>query len=176
MIYWQLFLAFFIPGILGYGGGPSFIPLVEHEVVHRYGWMSVSEFGEILALANALPSPIATKMAGYVGYFEAGIPGAIVSLLALILPSLIFMIFLMGILYRYKDSPKVQALTDWIRPVIAVMLAVMTYRFLSDSVSSIGPIQTLFLTGMGIVLIERMRIHPALVIGAALLYGAFVLG
>jgi chromate transporter len=33
MIYWHLFLAFFISGILGYGGGPASIPLVEHEVV-----------------------------------------------------------------------------------------------------------------------------------------------
>lgn len=32
MIYWHLFLAFFWPGILGYGGGPASIPLVEHEV------------------------------------------------------------------------------------------------------------------------------------------------
>ncbi|WP_373308348.1 chromate transporter, partial [Virgibacillus salexigens] len=33
MIYWEIFLAFFIPGILGYGGGPASIPLVENEVV-----------------------------------------------------------------------------------------------------------------------------------------------
>lgn len=60
MIYWEIFLAFFIPGILGYGGGPASIPLVENEVVHRYGWLSVSEFSEVLALGNALPGPIAT--------------------------------------------------------------------------------------------------------------------
>ncbi|MGG3921187.1 chromate transporter, partial [Geobacillus thermodenitrificans] len=43
MIYWHLFLAFFWPGILGYGGGPASIPLVEHEVVDRYQWMTVNE-------------------------------------------------------------------------------------------------------------------------------------
>lgn len=63
MIYWQLFLAFFIPGILGYGGGPASIPLVEHEVVENYEWMTTQEFSEVVALGNSLPGPIATKMA-----------------------------------------------------------------------------------------------------------------
>ncbi len=75
MIYWQLFLAFFIPNIVGYGGGPAIIPLIENEVVGTYGWMTHQQFAETLALGNALPSPIATKMAGYIGYAIAGVGG-----------------------------------------------------------------------------------------------------
>jgi len=82
MIYWQLFLAFFIPNIVGYGGGPAIIPLIENEVVGRYGWMSSQAFAETLALANALPSPIATKMAGYIGYDVAGVPGSLIATFA----------------------------------------------------------------------------------------------
>ncbi|HBM28961.1 MAG TPA: transporter, partial [Halomonas sp.] len=55
MIYWDLFLAFFIPNIIGYGGGPAIIPLIEAEVVGRYGWMTSQGFAETLALGNALP-------------------------------------------------------------------------------------------------------------------------
>ena len=40
MIYWQIFVAHFVPNILGYGGGPATIPLLEHEVVGRYGWLT----------------------------------------------------------------------------------------------------------------------------------------
>ena len=47
---------------LGYGGGPSsLIPLVENEVVGRYGWLTVSEFSEVLALGNALPVQLQQK-------------------------------------------------------------------------------------------------------------------
>ncbi|SFA48958.1 chromate transporter [Parageobacillus thermantarcticus] len=38
----QLFLAFFRVGMLGYGGGPSAIPLVHQEVVERYGALFLS--------------------------------------------------------------------------------------------------------------------------------------
>ena len=82
MTYVQLFLAFFFPNIIGYGGGPATIPLIEHEVVEKYGWMTKSEFSEVLALGNALPGPIATKMAAYIGYDVAGVFGAAIALFA----------------------------------------------------------------------------------------------
>ena len=61
-LYIDIFLAFFIPNIVGYGGGPAIIPLIEAQVVGQYGWMNASQFAEVLALGNALPSPIATKI------------------------------------------------------------------------------------------------------------------
>ncbi|TMN21372.1 chromate transporter [Lentibacillus cibarius] len=175
MKYWHIFLAFFIPGILGYGGGPASIPLVENEVVRRYGWMSVQEFSEMLALANSLPGPIATKLAGYIGYEQGGILGSVIGVFAAVAPSLILMIVLLGVLYKYKDSPKVQRLTLYVRPVIAILLGVMAWRFFHTSIEGIGVWQMLLITISSFLLIERMRVHPAIVIGVTLVYGAFVL-
>ncbi|MFC4557760.1 chromate transporter [Virgibacillus kekensis] len=174
--YWHIFMAFFIPGILGYGGGPASIPLVQNEVVNRYEWMSVQEFSEMLALANSLPGPIATKMAGYIGYAEGGILGSVIGVFATVAPSLIIMILLVGVLYRYKDSAKVQRLTQYVRPVIAILLGVMAWQFFSESYVGIGLWQTLLITVSSYLLIERMKVHPAFVIGAALIYGGLVLG
>ncbi len=176
MEYWHIFMAFFIPGILGYGGGPASIPLVEHEVVERYEWMSVQEFSEMLALANSLPGPIATKMAGYIGYDEGGILGAFIGVFAAVAPSLIIMILLVGILYKYKDSNKVKRLTQYVRPVIAILLGVMAWNFFKESYIGIGFSQTALITISSYLLIERMKVHPAFVIGAALVYGGLLLG
>lgn len=175
MKYWHIFMAFFIPGILGYGGGPASIPLVENEVVRRYGWMSVQEFSEMLALANSLPGPIATKLAGYIGYVEGGPLGAVIGVFAAVAPSLIIMIVLLGVLYKYKDSQKVQRLTLYVRPVIAILLGVMAWRFFQTSYEGIGLWQVLLITISSFLLIERMRVHPAIVIGITLVYGAFLL-
>lgn len=171
MIYWQIFLAFFIPGILGYGGGPASIPLVEKEVVDRYGWMSTQEFGEVLALGNALPGPVATKMAGYIGYMEGGILGSAVALFASIAPSLVLMIALMVTLLKYKDSPKVKNITKMIRPVIAVLLGAMALQFFMTSNETSGSVQTILLIIISYWLLEIRKIHPAFVIMLALAYG-----
>lgn len=175
ILYWHIFLAFFIPGILGYGGGPASIPLVENEVVQRYGWMSIQEFSEVLALGNALPGPISTKMAGYIGYEVGGIPGAIIGVFATVAPSLILMIALLGVLYKYKDSPKVQRLTMYVRPVIALLLGIMAWNFFAESYQGIGIWQTALLIGGSYVLLEQVKLHPAFVIAGALVYGGFFL-
>lgn len=174
--YWHIFLAFFIPGIIGYGGGPASIPLIEYEVVHRYGWLTVEEFGEVLALGNAMPGPIATKMAGYIGFEQGGIVGAAVGVFAVVAPSLILMIALLSLLMRFKHSPKVKAMTSMVRPTIAVLLGLMTYRFFESSYSQVGMIQTGALVIIAYVLLEKVKVHPAYVIAGALLYGGIFLG
>ncbi|MBP3040211.1 chromate transporter [Bacillaceae bacterium Marseille-Q3522] len=175
MLYWQIFWAFFLPGILGYGGGPSSIPLVQNEVVDHYGWLTVHEFSEVLALANALPGPIATKMAGYIGYQQGGILGSVVAIFATVAPSLLLMIFLLGLLMKYKDSPRVKRLTTVIRPVIAVLLAVLAYDFLVTSTRSSGIWQTIGIGVIAFFLLEKRKLHPAYVIAGALVYGAIFL-
>ncbi|WP_309867548.1 chromate transporter [Bacillus sp. SLBN-46] len=175
MLYWHIFLAFFIPGIVGYGGGPASIPLVENEVVDHYGWMTVPEFSEVLALGNSLPGPIATKMAGYIGYEQGGVLGSIVGIFATVAPSLLLMIVLLGLLYKYKDSPKVKRMTNYIRPTIAVMLGVMAFSFFSTSYSDTGVLQTVILVGVSFFLLEKLKVHPAYVIMGSLIYGGIFL-
>ncbi|QQK78727.1 chromate transporter [Salicibibacter cibi] len=176
MVYWHLFVAFLIPGVVGYGGGPASIPLIEHEVVHRYDWMSTQEFGEVLALGNALPGPIATKMAGFIGFEIAGIPGALIAIFATVAPSLAAMLLLMKFLLKYKHHPRVQQMTALIRAPIAVLLGVLAFQFFTMSWEDSGMVQTVILVGASLLLLEKFKVHPVIVIGGALVYGAVVLG
>ncbi len=176
MIYIEIFIAFFIPGIVGYGGGPASIPLIQAEVVERYQWVTVEEFGELLAIANALPGPIATKMAGYIGYEVGGTIGSFVALFATVAPSLIAMLFLLGLLFKFKDSPRVKRMTALIKPTIAILLGVLAFQFFSTSWSSAGMLQTVMIGIVSLLLLEKLKVHPSLVIVGALLYGAVFLG
>lgn len=176
MIYWKIFLANFTSNILGYGGGPATIPLLEHEVVNRYGWFTTHEFSEMVALGNGLPGPISTKLAAYIGYEQGGILGSFIGLFASVAPSLILMIALLGLLLKFKESPKVKRLTQIVRPTIAVLLGVMTYDFFFDSYLEIGWLHTGILIVGGYILLERRGISPAYVVLGALAYGAVFLG
>ncbi|MFZ5945443.1 MAG: chromate transporter [Bacillota bacterium] len=175
LLYWQIFAAFFIPAILGYGGGPAFIPLIQNEVVNHYGWVSMEKFAELLAIGNSLPGPIATKIGGYIGYELAGIPGVIIALFATIAPSLLVMVFLMGLLHKFKDSPRVKNMTNLIRPAIAILLGVLAFEFFFQSWDVIGSMQTVLLVVLSYLLLEKWKVHPAYVIVGSLLYGAVIL-
>lgn len=176
MIYWQVFLAFFIPSIIGYGGGPAFIPLIENQVVGHYGWMTSQHFAQTLALGNALPSPIATKMAGYIGYDVAGVGGSLIAIFATVAPSLILMLAALGVLYRYRNSIKVQSMSQWVRPVITVLMGYLVWSFFNEGVTGAGLWQTLGIGVVAGVLLMGTRIHPALVVCMGLGYGALFLG
>ncbi|SEN13161.1 chromate transporter [Lihuaxuella thermophila] len=170
--YKELVLAMGRTGILGYGGGPSVIPLIRYEAVTRYRWLDDDEFGEILALANTLPGPIATKMAAYLGYKQKGASGAVVAVIAHILPTSIAMIALLGILYALRHSGIVAGMIAAVRPVIFVMLGLMAYEFAAKAWKGLGKG---FAVGFGLsafLLLYVLNVHPGLVVAVFLAYGS----
>jgi chromate transporter len=167
----NIFMGFFRAGMLGYGGGPSSIPLVHKEVVERYKWMSNEEFSDVLALGNTLPGPIATKMAGYIGYRVAGTLGLLNAIIATVLPTVVLMIGLIGFLSSYRDSSIVQGMTKAVSPVVGVMLFSLAYSFFKQSKAGLGWTATLILGALSFIAYQY--IHPAFVIAALLLYALF---
>lgn len=167
----DLFIGFFRAGILGYGGGPASIPLFHKEAVERYRWVSDEEFGDVLALGNALPGPIATKMAGYIGYRAAGWPGLLSAISATVLPTVLLMIGLIGLLTSFRDSTIVAGMTQAVTPVVGVMMFTLTYSFFKQSRKGLGLLMTVILLIASILLYQGIGLHPAIIIGALLLFG-----
>ncbi|GAB7386370.1 chromate resistance efflux protein ChrA [Bacillaceae bacterium] len=175
MIYLHIFWAFFLANLLGYGGGPSTIPLIQTEVVDHYKWMTLKEFGDVLAIANALPGPIATKMAAFIGFQLGGFWGAAIALLATVAPSALAMVVLFKFVNIFKESPQVKMMTKTVQPVIAVMLAVLAYQFFLTAWEESGFLQTAIITTASFLALQVWKIHPALVIAGSLFYGAIFL-
>lgn len=169
--YVQLMWGMMKVGIVGFGGGPSVIPLFRHEAVHTYQWIDDDEFGEILAIANALPGPIATKIAAYLGYRLKGVKGAIIAVLAHILPSSVAMIVLMSAVYFLNASPIIQGMISAVIPVVAVMLGVMMFEFGQKAVKGLGVYLGIASFVLAFLLLQVVEIHPAIVIIGFLAYG-----
>jgi chromate transporter len=173
MKHWHLFLAFFKVGILGYGGGPSSIPLVHKEVVDTYKWMNNDEFADVLALGNTLPGPIATKMAGYIGYRVAGVLGMINAIVATIVPTIILMIILLTSLTTFKDQPWVAGMTKAVVPVVGVMLSVLTWQFFDGAKKGLGWVKAAIIGVISLVLLEGFGVHPGFIIAILLAAAIF---
>lgn len=159
-------------GILGFGGGPSVIPLIRYEAVTKYRWMNDEEFGETLAVANALPGPIATKLAAYLGYREKGALGAIVSVLAHIVPTAAAMIALLSFMNFLSHSSVVQGMITAVLPVISVMLGVMAFEFAKKAYEGLGRWMVVVFCALSFALLQLVSVHPAAVILLFLGYGA----
>lgn len=170
---WDLFIAFTRASNLGFGGGPAVVPLIKAEAVDRYQWMDNEEFTDALAIGNALPGPIATKMAAYIGYKVAGWLGALAALIGTVAPTVIIVVLLGTLIMKYSNSPQLKAMLKAVRPVVVVLVAQTAYdmgRKSFPTFSSWG------IAAVTLALLYLANIHPAFIIVAAMLFGWAVYG
>ncbi len=145
------------------------IPLVHQEVVKRHAWMTDEEFADVLAIANTLPGPIATKMPGYIGYRVAGLGGCIIAVSAVIVPMIVAMILLLSVFSHYRDVDWIRGMGQSVVPVVMVMLAQLTLDFWHKSRLALGWAVSLAMAVIAGVLIYGLGLHPGWVIGALLI-------
>ena len=94
MIYLQLLWSFFQIGLFSIGGGYAAMPLIQHQVVDLHPWLTMTEFADIMTIAEMTPGPIAINSATFVGIQVAGIPGAVVATVGCVLPSCVIVTIL----------------------------------------------------------------------------------
>lgn len=114
----QLFMTFFKIGAFSFGGGYAMLPLLEEEVIRNHGWMTSGEFIDIFAISEMTPGPIAVNAATFLGFRVGGFLGAVVSTLAVILPSFIVISIIFASLSKFKSSKYVAWIFEGIRPIV----------------------------------------------------------
>ncbi|MDD4777415.1 MAG: chromate transporter [Fermentimonas sp.] len=131
-LYLQLFVSFIKIGLFGFGGGYAMLPLIQREVVDIHGWISVSDFTDIVAISQTTPGPIAFNSATYIGYTAVteagfstgyGILGSAVCTLAVSIPSLILMTLVCTFFFRLNNNPWLQASLSVLKPAIIGLIA-----------------------------------------------------
>lgn len=123
MIYIQLFLCFFQIGLFSFGGGYAAMPLIQGQVVSLHGWLSMTEFTDLITISQMTPGPIAVNSATFVGIKIAGIPGAIAATAGCILPSCIIVTLLAKIYLKYRNLTVLQGVLSSLRPAVVAMIA-----------------------------------------------------
>lgn len=123
MIYLQLFWSFLQIGLFSIGGGYAAMPLIQAQVVQNHAWLDMSEFTDLITIAEMTPGPIAINSATFVGIRIAGIPGALVATFGCILPSLFIVSLLAFIYYRYKKLSVLQSVLASLRPAVVALIA-----------------------------------------------------
>ena len=123
MIYIQLFLSFLQIGLFSVGGGYAAIPLVQSLIVERQGWITMTEFTNLITIAEMTPGPIAVNSATFVGIKVAGLPGAIAATAGCILPSCILVTVIAKLYLKYRNMELLRGVLGSLRPAVVEMIA-----------------------------------------------------
>ena len=168
----ELFRIFFKIGVTTIGGGYAMIPMMEHEIVKRTGWLTQEEFLDILAVAQATPGIFAVDMAGHIGHKLGGLRGALIASIANVLPSFVIILILATFFQQFKEFTLVQNAFRAIRPVVVALIAAPVFSMArSASLSR----YTIWIPVLAAILIYFFDVSPVYIIliagGTGWLYG-----
>lgn len=186
MILLQLFVSFLQIGLLSIGGGYAAMPLIRSQVVETHHWLSMSEFTDLVTIAEMTPGPIAVNSATFVGIRIAGLPGAIVSTIGCILPSFVIVTVMGYLYYRYSKLTWLQSILGSLRPAVVALIAgagltIIDLVLWSDrhrGFSTIDPLGIVMLIG-AFLLLRKKKLNPIpvmLLCGAASLVFSIITG
>jgi chromate transporter len=102
-------------GALSYGGGFVVVPLMQHDAVNTYHWMSSSRFLDAVALGQVTPGPVVATVAA-VGYAAHGLAGGVLAALIAFAPSFAFVLLGGGRFQRLRANARAQAFLDGAGP------------------------------------------------------------
>jgi len=85
----DLFLTFAKIGLFTFGGGYAMISMIENNCVERKRWITHDEMMNVTVIAESTPGPIAINCATFTGYKKAGVIGALVATLGMVVPSFV---------------------------------------------------------------------------------------
>ncbi|MGZ5016513.1 MAG: chromate efflux transporter [Methylobacter sp.] len=108
-------------GAIGFGGGMAIIAIMEREFVQKRQQLPVEEFLHAVGLAEILGS-FAPNVAFFLGYRHYGLPGALASVGAFLLPSITIVIFLSFLYSRYHAIPALQGVMVGLGPVVIALI------------------------------------------------------
>jgi chromate transporter len=157
----QLFLTFAKVGAFAFGGGYAMIPLFERELVARTGWLTHAQFTDAVVLSQVTPGPIATSAGTIVGYWKAGVAGAVVATAAVMLPSMLIVWFLARLVTRHGHLPWLQSVFAGLRPVVVALVVVAALTLARGAVPDwrSGAVAVATATAVG-----HFRLHPIVAI------------
>jgi chromate transporter len=158
---------FGVASLLSIGGGNSVVPEIERQSVSAFHWLSPTQFADLFAIAQAAPGP-SMLLVTLVGYAAAGVAGALLATVAMILPAGA-LVYGATRLWQRSARARWHVATEHGLAPIAVGL-VLASGVVVARASDHSPAQYA-LSAVATVLLCTTRINPLLLVGAGAVLG-----
>ncbi len=131
--YFSLFLTFLKTGTISFGGYMMLISMIRYEFSIRKKIIKKKKIIDAITMASFLPGPMAINVASYIGFILKGWKGAVVSFVAVLLPSFFIMVIFTHLYINSKNIPGFSSFFNGVMPVVAAVIFSVAYGFYNDS-------------------------------------------
>jgi chromate transporter len=152
-----LFLTFLKIGATLYGSGYVLLAFLHEDFVNRLGWLTDQQLLDAIAVGQFTPGPVFTT-ATFIGYVVGGLPGALLSTIAVFLPSFLLVAIVYPFVARLRASPLTRGFLDGANAAAVGLMTAVGWQL---AASSIIDVLTAVLAAIAAVALIRFRLNSA---------------
>lgn len=150
-------------GLIFFGGGYVLIPLLHRIMVDQYGWLTIREFMDGLALSQLTPGPIAI-LATFTGFRAGGFWGGLIATVFIFLPCTALMLSISSHYEKFRRMELFRGTLDGVLPAVVGLVAAAAWNL---GAGSLVNARDFLLLGTGFLILNFTRISPMFVIVGA---------
>lgn len=163
----QILILFSSLSILSIGGGNTVLPEMHHKAVDSYQWLSDKQFADVFAISQAAPGP-SILIVTIIGYKAAGVLGAILATIAMMLPAGILVYLVSRVWERAKDMPLRKAIEKGLAPLTVGLILASGWVM---SKAADHDWRAYLLTGVCTAIFTTTKLNPIFIVAVAGLIG-----
>lgn len=167
-----LALYFLKIGSVLFGSGYVLIAFLEEGVVRDYGWLTHQQLMDAVAAGQFTPGPVLST-ATFIGYMLHGWSGALVSTIAIFVPSFVFVSVLNPLVPRMRRNTWAAAFLDAINATAIALMAAIVVQL---SVATLREWPSWIIAVLSTVVLLRYKLNSALTVVGAAVLGYFLSG
>ncbi|MBP9742596.1 MAG: chromate transporter [Burkholderiales bacterium] len=126
--YFNLFITFTKISLFAFGGGNGMLEVLRYNTVDLRNWVTIEEFNLITGVSIALPGLNALNIACIIGYKVAGLMGAIISMFAISIPSLVIVVAFYEIMLKFLSPQAIKYFETIMQYAVIVLVANIIYN------------------------------------------------
>lgn len=168
--------------LTAFGGGNTILPTLEQVAVEKYHWLTSDQFVDCFSLSKAGPGPttlivelIGIKATGFLGnhfVFHTALIGAIVSIVAIFVPSSIVLLVTACFWEKLRGAPWQIAIEKGLMPITCGLILAATETVTRTAISD-------WVTGTmafaALLLLLYTKLNPVLIMVIAGVLSYFIL-
>ncbi len=164
-----LFLTFLKIGAISWGGFMALISVVQKQLVEKDKKVADEVILDSISLASVLPGPVAFNVVAYLGFHLRGIKGALVSMVAILLPAFSL---ILGLTYIYSIYEEVPAFTNFflgVLPAVAAIIISVALNMARKNMKDLLQLVILILSGLALIFFRSFYTTVLIMAGGAIL-------
>ena len=143
----KLFFSTLYLSAFTFGGGYVIVTLLKKKFVDQYHWIEENEMLDLVAIAQSAPGAIAVNGAIVVGYKLAGMLGAVVAIIATIIPPFVIISVISVFYAAFRDNFLVSKMLEGMQAGVGAVIAAVVWQMGTDVVKSKSPASILIMAG-----------------------------